>query len=168
MPFVVVGLVLTVRRLRDAGWPLWLVVLFFAPMPINLIFFVVLSMIPTRKRPLYEPLGDVIDGPSMEIPPQHALSLSLALHELATNAAKYGALSVEHGRIEVRWERWQDGLWLTWRERGGPPVAPPTHRGFGSRLLESSQRDLGGACRLDYAADGVRAEFIAAIGQPAG
>ena len=63
LPFLAVGVVLTVRRLRDAGWPLWLVVLFFAPMPINIVFFLVLSLVPGRVRTVYGTLGDTIDGP---------------------------------------------------------------------------------------------------------
>jgi two-component sensor histidine kinase len=123
-------------------------------------------------------LGDVVEramqpfpavqlaaaGPSFDVPPQHALALSLALHELATNAAKYGALSAPDGRVEIRWERGEDELRLTWREKDGPPVAPPTRRGFGSRLLEASLRDLGGSTRLEYAVEGVTAEFAAPLG----
>jgi two-component sensor histidine kinase len=98
-------------------------------------------------------------GGSHEVLPELALSLSLALHELATNAAKYGALSSPDGRVEIRWNRHDDTLSLTWRELGGPAVSPPTRRGFGSRLLEASLRDLGGHSRLEFAPDGVRAEF---------
>lgn len=102
-------------------------------------------------------------GPSLDVPPQHALALSLALHELATNAAKYGALSVPEGRVELRWARGGDELSLTWRESGGPPVTPPTRHGFGSRLLEASLRDVGGQSRLDHAPEGVRAAFSAPL-----
>ncbi len=63
LPFLLVGLVLTVRRLRDAGWPLWLVLFFFAPMPINLVFFLVLCLTPSREQAAHGALGDVIDGP---------------------------------------------------------------------------------------------------------
>ena len=63
LPFLVVGVVLTVRRLRDAGWPLWLVLFFFAPMPINIVFFIVLCLTPSRARTAHGTLGDVIDGP---------------------------------------------------------------------------------------------------------
>jgi len=102
-------------------------------------------------------------GPSIDVPPQHALALSLALHELATNAAKYGALSVPGGRVSISWSQESGMLRLTWREAGGPPVSPPTRRGFGSRLLEASLRDLRGQSRLDYAPDGVRADFSAPL-----
>ena len=63
LPFLVIGLVLTVRRLRDAGWPLWCVLLFFAPMPINIVFFIVLSLAPSREQVVVGTVGDVIDGP---------------------------------------------------------------------------------------------------------
>ena len=63
LPFLAVGVVLTVRRLRDAGWPLWLVALFFAPMSINIVFFLVLSLVPGRVRAARGTLGDRIDGP---------------------------------------------------------------------------------------------------------
>ena len=105
-----------------------------------------------------------LSGPSQEISPHHALALSLALHELATNAAKYGALRVPEGRIDLAWR--VDGalLHLHWRETGGPAVQPPTRRGFGSRLLEDGLvHDLGAETKLDYAADGVRCEISALL-----
>jgi PAS domain S-box-containing protein len=100
-----------------------------------------------------------IDGPDVSVPARHALALAMALHELCTNAAKYGALSRESGRIAVRW-RIQDGdsrrLVLTWSEHGGPVVKPPTRRGFGSRLVERGlPRDLDGTARLDFDPEGV-------------
>jgi two-component sensor histidine kinase len=89
----------------------------------------------------------------------------MALHELATNAAKYGALSSPSGRVEVTWETKAQRLWLNWREAGGPPVKAPTRRGFGSRLLEQGLlRELGGRTRIDYPADGVRCEIEAFLG----
>ena len=85
-----------------------------------------------------------VDGPSVDVSPNQALALSLALHELATNAAKYGALSRPEGRVELRWQAQDGRLSLSWRESGGPPVAPPSRRGFGSRLIENALcRDLG-------------------------
>ncbi len=63
LPFLVIGLSLTVQRLRDVGWPAWIVVLFFAPLPINVVFFLILSVTPGRNRELSGPMGDVIDGP---------------------------------------------------------------------------------------------------------
>lgn len=81
----------------------------------------------------------------------------MALHELATNALKYGALSNDAGRVELRWEPvGEDRLRLSWRERGGPPVAPPGRKGFGSRLIERGlAHDLGGSVRIDYDPVGV-------------
>ncbi len=63
LPFLVVGLVLTVRRLRDAGWPIWLAAIFFAPMPINVVFFVVLCLVPSRTSVVHGTLDDIIDAP---------------------------------------------------------------------------------------------------------
>ena len=114
-----------------------------------------------------EPFGlarFALDGPALQVPPRYALALSMALHELATNAVKYGALSTPAGRVEVRWSVTEATLALGWRERGGPPVQPPTRRGFGSRLLEKGLvRELGGQACLDYAADGVICEITAAL-----
>jgi PAS domain S-box-containing protein len=81
-------------------------------------------------------------GPDVTLSPTLATSLGLALHELLTNAIKYGALSVPQGRVELRWELTGDDgerrALLTWRERDGPPVTPPEHEGFGSTLIERS------------------------------
>jgi two-component sensor histidine kinase len=105
-----------------------------------------------------------LSGASQEISPRYALALSLALHELATNAAKYGALTVPEGRIHLTWRVEGTVLYLNWRESGGPAVTPPTRRGFGSRLLEEGlAHDLGGETRLEYAADGVRCAISALL-----
>jgi PAS domain S-box-containing protein len=98
----------------------------------------------------------VAEGPDILIPPKTAVSLALALHELATNAAKYGALSVAAGRIEIRWRHEDGQLRLVWRESGGPEVEPPTTRGFGTRMIERGlAADLGGAVKIDFRRDGV-------------
>jgi PAS domain S-box-containing protein len=95
-------------------------------------------------------------GPGVTLTPQQALAISMALHELATNAAKYGALSVLGGWADVRWRTNGGRLQLTWEERGGPPVTPPANRGFGSRLLERGLAgDLQGEVSLDFRATGV-------------
>jgi PAS domain S-box-containing protein len=100
-----------------------------------------------------------IDGPDVRLSPKQALALSMALHELATNAAKYGALSNDSGRVEVAWRVVLEGageLQLTWAESGGPPVVPPTRTGFGSRLIQRSlAHDLGGATSIEYRPQGV-------------
>ena len=100
-------------------------------------------------------------GPSLRLPARHALALGMVLHELATNAAKYGALSTPNGRLDVQWatfdiERPEPMLVLEWRETGGPAVSPPTKAGFGSRLIKVSvEKDLGGAVALDFAPTGL-------------
>jgi two-component sensor histidine kinase len=95
-----------------------------------------------------------VSGPSQDVSPRLALPLALALHELATNAAKYGALSRPEGRIDLRWETDSGLLVLAWRETGGPPVVPPSRRGFGSTLLQHSI--AGGRVHLEFAPDGFR------------
>lgn len=101
-----------------------------------------------------------LSGPAVRLSPKTALSLSMALHELATNAMKYGALSTPEGRIRLAWDLAPDPgaarLDLTWTERGGPPVKPPTARGFGSRLIERGlAAELSGSAAIDFRPDGV-------------
>lgn len=97
-----------------------------------------------------------IDGHNIRLRPKTALALAMAFHELASNAAKYGALSSETGRVTVDWARAGDRLCIVWRENGGPPVAPPSRRGFGSRLIERGlAHELNGTVRLDYRPEGV-------------
>ncbi len=83
----------------------------------------------------------------------------MAVHELATNATKYGALSVPAGTVAITWTVTPGDTphpTLRWRERNGPPVATPTRRGFGTRLIERGlAQDLGGSVRLTYAPEGV-------------
>jgi PAS domain S-box-containing protein len=97
-------------------------------------------------------------GPEVVLNPRATNALTLALHELATNAMKYGALSTDAGRVEVTWtSRPQGGFELTWVERGGPPVTPPARRGFGSTVLERvTGRELHGETRVEFRPDGVR------------
>jgi PAS domain S-box-containing protein len=109
-----------------------------------------------------------VEGPSLDVSPKQALALSLALHELATNAAKYGALSRPGGRVDLRWVVQNGQLRLTWRETGGPPVVPPSRQGFGSRLLQDVlASELDGQTRLDFAADGVACWITAACAESA-
>jgi PAS domain S-box-containing protein len=101
------------------------------------------------------------EGPDARLHPKVAVTLAMALHELMTNAAKYGALSAPEGRVAVTWslDDMEDGrqrLALTWDERGGPPVAPPTRRGFGSRLIERQlPLEFDGSAALTFAPTGV-------------
>ena len=100
-----------------------------------------------------------IKGPSLRVEPGAALALALAAHELGTNAAKYGALSSPGGRVSVEWALEGDNhVLVRWRERGGPEVSAPTHRGFGARLLERGLAgDLGGKPELIFPPTGVEA-----------
>ena len=98
----------------------------------------------------------VVRGGPTPLPPQTAVSLAMALHELAVNAIKYGALSAAGGRVEVEWRVALGRLTLSWRERDGPPVRPPSRRGFGSRLIqEGLAHELGGEVSIDYRPEGV-------------
>lgn len=92
-----------------------------------------------------------ISGPDVTLGPKAAVSLVLALHELSTNAAKYGALSHSEGHVAVAWQMEGSLLRLEWRETGGPPVAPPEHRGFGLRMIERAlAADLGGSVHMNF------------------
>jgi PAS domain S-box-containing protein len=105
-----------------------------------------------------------VAGAPLRLAPRAALALAMALHELGTNAAKYGALSVEGGRVAIAWTLDGERMRLEWRESGGPPVATPTRRGFGSRLIERGlEADLGGAAALHFDRAGLRCEIEAAL-----
>jgi PAS domain S-box-containing protein len=101
-----------------------------------------------------------LDGPPMAIGARAALSLSLLLHEMATNAIKYGALSVPGGIVRLQWEIKDEQFCLRWIEEGGPPAREPARKGFGSRLIAMG---IAGAqqATLDYGEPGLRAEFRA-------
>jgi PAS domain S-box-containing protein len=91
-------------------------------------------------------------GPKLRLKAASAQAIGLALHELATNAGKYGALSTERGRVDVRWRTDGDAFIMSWTERDGPPVSAPTRRGFGTIVMETmAERSLDGAVDLDYA-----------------
>ena len=101
-----------------------------------------------------------MSGPPVRFHPKAAETFALAIHELATNAIKYGALSRPSGRVDVSW-RLEDGsdpteLLFEWRERGGPPVAPPQRKGFGSELLERTLAfELKGKTTLAFEPSGL-------------
>ncbi len=102
-----------------------------------------------------------IEGPDVNFDPKLSVALGMAFHELATNAAKYGALSVEDGFVEVGWERQDDDLVVLWSESGGPAVEPPQRSGFGRLLLERAiAADLGGRAELDFATNGLRFRLV--------
>jgi PAS domain S-box-containing protein len=101
-------------------------------------------------------------GPLLVLDAQQALHLALVLHELATNARKYGALSVPNGRLSVSWQMRTNGgrnLLLLWKESSGPKVTAPSERGFGSTLIEQTLRAHGGEASVHYNTDGVTWEI---------
>ncbi len=108
-----------------------------------------------------------LTGSDIPLGGRRAHALTLALHELATNAAKYGALSVERGWVEVKWTVSDGNLDFLWSEHGGPPVAVPTRRGFGTQLIS---RNLGvafsGKVDLDLKTTGVTCRLIAPAVEP--
>lgn len=107
-------------------------------------------------------------GPAVPLSPRLAVVLSMIVHEIATNAAKYGALSNETGRVTLDWDIIADApkprLRLIWTETGGPPVTAPVQRGFGSRLIERSARDqLDGEATVDFLPRGVVCTVICTL-----
>jgi PAS domain S-box-containing protein len=97
-----------------------------------------------------------IDGPPLRLAPNAALALSMTFHELATNAVKYGALSHNEGRVDLRWLLTGGVIALTWQEHDGPPVVTPQSTGFGSRLIQQGiAHELDGDVTLDFAPTGL-------------
>lgn len=100
-----------------------------------------------------------VRGPRVVLEPREAVSVALALHELCTNAMKYGAMSLEGGMVDVTWQL-VDGIpprfELVWRETGGPPILPPDRTGFGTRMIEQVlAQELGGSVHLDFRPEGL-------------
>jgi PAS domain S-box-containing protein len=105
-----------------------------------------------------------IDGPQVLLEPNIAQAIAVTLHELATNAAKYGALSAAQGQIELHWSEATDGqLILRWTEQGGPTVRVPERRGFGTRLIEQTIDQLKGNARFDWHPNGLVCEITLQI-----
>jgi PAS domain S-box-containing protein len=101
-----------------------------------------------------------IEGPAVMLEPVSAQTVAISLHELATNAAKYGSLSAASGRVEILWSLPADGrLSLRWIESGGPAATPPTHRGFGTRVMENMIGQLKGEVRFDWRDQGLACEI---------
>jgi PAS domain S-box-containing protein len=105
-----------------------------------------------------------LNGPGIDVPSRLAVSLGMAVHELTTNAAKYGALSVYGGKVDVTWtiviDAKRRSLNIDWVESGGPPVKPPRREGFGSRLLEFVlPGQIQAKTKIDYRPEGVRVQF---------
>jgi len=109
----------------------------------------------------------VLRGEDLVLRPRAVLTLAMTFHELTTNAAKYGALSVPGGCIEIHWQSIQGGgdgrpsMRIDWIEQGGPPATEPLKRGFGSKLIEGSiAAELGGSARLAFEPGGLRCEIV--------
>ncbi len=140
------------------------------------------AVIEAELQHFREVLGDAIllEGPELELAPNDALSFGLAVHELATNAAKYGALSVPGGQVTIRWHRGMEDHgaeqgsepnWaeVEWQEVGGPPVASERRRGFGTELIEKVvAHELRQPVTLDFAPGGVRCVLRVPVRRPAG
>jgi len=109
-----------------------------------------------------------LSGPEVELAPNDALSLGLAIHELATNAAKYGALSTPGGKVNVQWQQVADNLVrVEWLERGGPPVKQERARGFGTDLIERIvAHELRHPVELDFDPEGVRCVLLIPVRRP--
>jgi PAS domain S-box-containing protein len=98
----------------------------------------------------------LVDGPKLRLNAGAAQAIGLAIHELATNAGKYGSLSTERGRVDVSWGVANDTFTMSWAEREGPPVSPPPRRGFGTTVMEAmAARSVDGEAKLDYAPSGL-------------
>lgn len=121
------------------------------------------EMLDQELKPYGRPDGPrlSLQGEPVRLDPKVALALGMALHELATNAAKYGALSCPQGELQVEWHRDPDeALHIRWTERGGPAVQPPTRRGFGSRVIEQGLAyELEAEVRLGFDPSGVSCMF---------
>lgn len=123
----------------------------------------------TQELSPYSQDGDTrarIDGAHVLLEPSAAQAVAVCLHELATNAAKYGALSVPAGHIQIEWSHAADGrLVLRWTETNGPPIGQPARRGFGLRAMEAMIRgQLNGDVRFDWRAEGLACEIVLPAG----
>lgn len=110
----------------------------------------------------------ILDGPDLRLPPQVTIAYALALHELATNATKYGALSTENGSVTIRWTSESNSLLkLVWHERGGPPVHTPSVPSFGTELIQRVlASELGGKAEIEYRRSGVVFTAVSPVGRP--
>lgn len=132
--------------LSESGW---------RPVPIKLLLEEELAALAPSAAQI------VVDGPPLAAKPEALQTLGLIIHELATNALQYGALSSSSGRVEVRWKHLPDEVALTWRERGGPPlVEPPAKKGFGTTVIDRSVSGaLGGSASFHWESEGLSCEI---------
>ena len=106
----------------------------------------------------------VVDGPQLHLKPASAQAIGLALHELATNAGKYGALSTDRGRVDVSWRTVGDTFTVSWIEREGPRISAPKRCGFGTTVIEAmAKHSLDGAVHLDFAPSGVTWKLVCPV-----
>jgi len=104
-------------------------------------------------------------GPDIAVPPRVARNISLIVHELTTNALKYGALSNPNGRVGLTWQKREDedSVLFAWNEQGGPVVSAPQRRGFGTKLVTALVSDMGGTATADFRPSGLHLEFSAPV-----
>jgi two-component sensor histidine kinase/CheY-like chemotaxis protein len=115
------------------------------------------SLVEEEMAPYLEAGAIAITGPSTILPPEKAQTLGLALHELATNAAKYGALSKEGGSVSIEWSLNDGALTISWKEAGGPPVEPPAKNGFGTKIISAGlNRQNGDDAIFDWDPAGLK------------
>lgn len=113
----------------------------------------------------YEPSRVAVEGPVILLPPKLATMMALLVHELSTNAAKYGALSSKTGQVSISWSLSGSHLRLEWRESGGPIVANPIHRGFGTRLLSRALDQFGGTVETKFEPTGLICKLSATLAE---
>jgi PAS domain S-box-containing protein len=121
------------------------------------------DLVRAQLAPFADLMGSriMVGGPKLRLNAASAQAIGLALHELATNAGKYGALSMDGGRVYICWGIDSDTLTMSWTEREGPPVSAPERRGFGSIVMETmAERSVDGAVELDYAPSGLSWRLI--------
>jgi len=107
-----------------------------------------------------------INGPELVLEAKSAQTIAMVLHELTTNAVKYGALSVPSGCLLIEWSRDETQLVIHWCETGGPPVKPPSRQGFGTRVVGRVVHDLEGKLQFDWNPDGLACEIIIPLDHP--
>lgn len=116
------------------------------------------ELVSTALSPFESFKGQIlVQGPTVVVKPNGAVTLALVLHELATNAAKYGALGTSTGHVSIGWVIEGSTVLLRWSEAGGPSVEEPPRKGFGSRLISASAAQLGGTAEISFGREGVRA-----------
>jgi two-component sensor histidine kinase len=108
--------------------------------------------------------ADII-GPELVLQPQLAQTIAMVLHELTTNAIKYGALSIPSGRLRIEWSRGETHLVIRWSEADGPPVNPPQRQGFGTRVVNCVIQELKGELRFEWNPEGIACEVTIPVDQ---